>query len=66
MAFSIFNFQWPPVSNSQWLPNITFIFQVGECQGEDFVCKAAAVCKEYMARDPTNLSFTVLALTASD
>ena len=43
-----------------------FYFQVGECQDGDFLSKAAAVCKEYMARDPTNLSFTVLALTASD
>jgi len=39
---------------------------VGKCQDGEFLGKAAAVCKEYMARDPTSLSFTVLALTASD
>jgi ubiquitin carboxyl-terminal hydrolase L3 len=32
---------------------------------EDFLSRAAAVCKEHMARDPTNLRFNVLALAAS-
>ena len=49
----------------QHFGNILFL-KVGKCQDGEFLGKAAAVCKEYMARDPTSLSFTVLALTASD
>ena len=45
---------------------IIIFSKVGKCQDGEFLGKAAAVCKEYMARDPTSLSFTVLALTASD
>ena len=45
--------------------NILFS-KVGKCQDGEFLGKAAAVCKEYMSRDPTSLSFTVLALTATD
>ena len=43
-----------------------FVLKVGKCEHGEFLGKAAAVCKEYMSRDPTSLSFTVLALTASD
>jgi len=31
---------------------------------DTFLGKAAAACKEYMSRDPENINFTVLALTA--
>ena len=57
---SIFLFFW------QILWQHFFFCQVGKCEHEEFLGKAAAVCKEYMARDPTSLSFTVLALTASE
>ena len=42
------------------------VLKVGKCDHGEFLGKAAAVCKEYMARDPTSLSFTVLALTANE
>ena len=42
------------------------MLEVGKCDHGEFLGKAAAVCKEYMARDPTSLSFTVLALTANE
>ena len=46
--------------------NTYFLCEVGKCEHEEFLGQAAAVCKEYMARDPTSLSFTVLALTANE
>jgi len=36
----------------------------GPCDKDTFLGKAAAACKEYMTRDPENINFTVLALTA--
>ena len=35
----------------------------GPTSKEDFLKAAAAECKKYMAKDPENISFTVLALT---
>ena len=37
---------------------------LGACTKDTFLKQAAAACKEYMARDPENINFTVLALTA--
>lgn len=37
----------------------------GTTSKETFVEDAAKVCKEFMARDPNELRFTVLALTAA-
>ena len=56
---------WQHFSGQNFWQHI-ILFKVGKCQDGEFLGKAAAVCKEYMARDPTSLSFTVLALTASD
>ena len=36
----------------------------GEISEEDFLSEAAGACKEYMSRDPDNINFTVVALTA--
>ena len=36
----------------------------GKCSQETFLSDAAAACKEYMTRDPDNINFTVVALTA--
>lgn len=38
----------------------------GVCGEGELVERAAAVCREYMARDPDTIAFTVLALAASD
>lgn len=38
----------------------------GETSRDSFLHDAAKICKEYMARDPKNLRFTVLALAAND
>jgi len=38
----------------------------GACGEGELVERAAAVCREYMARDPDTIAFTVLALAASD
>lgn len=37
----------------------------GATSDETFVLDAAKVCKEFMARDPTELRFTVLALVSA-
>ena len=34
------------------------------CDKDNFLKEGAAACKEYMAHDPDNINFTVLALTA--
>lgn len=36
----------------------------GKTSEENFLSDAAAACKEYMSRDPDNINFTVVALTA--
>ena len=36
----------------------------GKSSAESFLSDAAAACKEYMSRDPDNINFTVVALTA--
>ena len=38
----------------------------GKISAESFLSEAAAACKEYMSRDPENINFTVVALTAKD
>jgi len=35
-----------------------------KCSSDTFLSQAAEACKEYMARDPENINFTVVALTA--
>lgn len=37
----------------------------GKTSNETFLSDAARVCKEFMARDPDDMRFTVLALTAT-
>ena len=36
----------------------------GKCSPDTFLTDAAAACKEYMTRDPENINFTIVALTA--
>ena len=36
----------------------------GKCGPDTFLNDAAAACKEYMTRDPENINFTIVALTA--
>ena len=36
----------------------------GKCSPDTFLNEAAAACKEYMTRDPDNINFTIVALTA--
>ena len=36
----------------------------GKTSAENFLSDAAAACKEYMSRDPDNINFTMVALTA--
>ncbi|KAH8413001.1 hypothetical protein KR009_007377 [Drosophila setifemur] len=43
----------------------SFPIKHGPTSEETFVKDAAKVCKEFMARDPTEVRFTVLALTAA-
>ncbi|BFF96029.1 ubiquitin carboxyl-terminal hydrolase [Drosophila madeirensis] len=43
----------------------SFPIKHGKTTEETFVNDAAKVCKEFMARDPTEVRFTVLALTAA-
>ena len=35
-----------------------------KCSSDTFLSDAAAACKEYMVRDPDNINFTIVALTA--
>lgn len=35
-----------------------------KCSADTFLSDAAAACKEYMVRDPDNINFTIVALTA--
>ncbi|XP_037820722.1 ubiquitin carboxyl-terminal hydrolase [Lucilia sericata] len=43
----------------------SFPIKHGETTDESFVQDAARVCKEFMARDPEELRFTVMALAAN-
>jgi len=38
--------------------------KLGKSSPESYLADAAAACKEYMARDPENINFTIVALTA--
>merc|ERR1712098_532858 len=38
--------------------------KLGKSSKESFLTDAAGACKEYMSRDPENINFTVVALTA--
>ena len=40
------------------------ILKKAKCSPDTFLTDAAAACKEYMARDPDNINFTIVALTA--
>ncbi|KAG1680446.1 Ubiquitin carboxyl-terminal hydrolase isozyme L3 [Nymphon striatum] len=46
--------------------NRPFPVNHGPSDSETFLKDAAKVCKEYMSRDPTEVRFTVMALTAGD
>ena len=37
---------------------------VGPSSPDTFLSDAAAACRQYMVRDPENINFTVMALTA--
>ncbi|XP_064482283.1 ubiquitin carboxyl-terminal hydrolase isozyme L3-like isoform X2 [Ornithodoros turicata] len=43
-----------------------FPLNMGPTSDENFLVDASNVCKEYIARDPDNLQFTVLALAAAN
>ena len=36
----------------------------GKISEDNFLSEAAGACREYMSRDPDNINFTVVALTA--
>lgn len=44
----------------------SFPIKHGETTSETFVHDAAKVCKQFMARDPTEVRFNVLALSKAD